>query len=76
MRTHFSHVLGVVYIPASREICKKRLTLECSVFSDFPRTIGKSLSPCFGDNTTDVMTNTNFLFPIPFPLKRLCETLR
>ena len=33
----------------------------------------KSLSPCFGDNTTDVKTNENFLFLIPFPQKRLCE---
>ena len=34
-----------------------------------------SLSPCFGDNTTDVKTNENFLFLIPFSHKCLCETL-
>ena len=35
----------------------------------------KSLSPYFGDNTTDVKTNEKFLFLIPFPHKCLCETL-
>ena len=34
-----------------------------------------SPSPCFGDNTTDVKTNEKLLFLIPFPHKRLCETL-
>ena len=33
-------VLGIVWISASREICMKHLTLECSVFSCFSRTIG------------------------------------
>ena len=33
-------VLGIVWISASREICKKHLTLECSVFSYFFRGIG------------------------------------
>ena len=32
-----------------------------------------SLSPCFGDNTTDVKTNKFFLFLIPFSHKCLCE---
>ena len=36
----------------------------------------KSLSPRFGDDNTDVKTNENFLFLIPFPHKRLCETLQ
>ena len=35
----------------------------------------KSLSPCLGDSTTDVKTNKRFLFLIPFPHKRLFETL-
>ena len=35
----------------------------------------KSLSPYFGDNTTDVKSNKNILFPIPFPPKRLRKTL-
>ena len=34
----------------------------------------KSLFPCFGDNTTDVKTNEELLFLIPFPHKRLFET--
>ena len=33
----------------------------------------KSLSPYVGENTTDVKTNENFLFLIPFPHKHLCE---
>ena len=32
-------VWGIVWFSASREICKKHLTLECSVFSYFSRTI-------------------------------------
>ena len=35
----------------------------------------KSLSPCLGDSNTDVKTNKRFLFLIPFPHKRLFETL-
>ena len=31
--------------------------------------------PMFGDNTTDVKTNENFLFLIPFSHKCLCEIL-
>ena len=36
----------------------------------------KSLFPRFGDDNTDVKTNEIFLFLIPFPDKRLCETLQ
>ena len=34
-----SHVLGSACISTSREICKKRLTLECDIFSNFCRII-------------------------------------
>ena len=37
--------------------------------------IPSSLSPCFGDITTDVKTYENFLFLIWFSHKCLCETL-
>ena len=33
-----------------------------------------SFSPCFWDNATNVKTNNELLFTIPFPLKCLCET--
>ena len=36
----FPHVLGIVWISASRKICKKPLTFEYSVFPYFSRTIG------------------------------------
>ena len=35
----------------------------------------KSLSPCFGDNTTNVKTNKKFLFLVLFPHRRSFETL-
>ena len=57
-------------------LAKYQETLDLGMFSFlilFPY-YRKSLSPCFGDNTTDVKTNKNFSFPIPFPLKCLCET--
>ena len=41
-------VLGIVWISASREICKKHLTLECSVFSYFSRTIRNHFSHVLG----------------------------
>ena len=34
----------------------------------------QSLCPCFRDNTTDVKTNENFLFLIPFPHKHRKST--
>ena len=40
MGIHFSHVLGTVWISASRKLCKKPLTLEWSVFPCFSRTVG------------------------------------
>ena len=48
MEIHFSHVLGIVCISDSREICKKHLTLECSVFSYFSRTIGNHFPHVLG----------------------------
>ena len=57
-------VLGIAWISTSREICKKHLTLECSIFSYFS----------LGDNTIDVKTSEKFLFLIPFPHKRLWKT--
>ena len=43
-------VLGIVWISASREICKKQLTLdlECFVFSYFSRTIGNHFPHVLG----------------------------
>ena len=41
-------VLEIVWISASREICKKQLTLECSVFSYFSRTIGNHFPHVLG----------------------------
>ena len=85
MSIHFSHVLRIVQVSVSREIFKKPIThnfgifvliyLEMFCFLIFFLYYRKSLSPCFGDNTTDVKTNKKFLFSIPFPLKCLCETL-
>ena len=40
MEIHFPHVLGIVWISASRKMCKKHSTLKCSVFSYFSFTIG------------------------------------
>ena len=142
MGIHFSHILGIVRINASHEICKKPIALEClcfpirfpyyenSVFPCYRICIGfyftrniithnfpvlshyshvfsfrncmdfcfsrnmeepldlgmfcflitflhywKWLSPCFGDNNADVKTNEKFFFLIPFPHRRLFETL-
>ena len=41
-------VLGIVWISASREICKKHLTLECSVFSYVSGTIGNHFAHVLG----------------------------
>ena len=41
-------VLKIIWIFASREICKKHLTLECSVFSYFSRTIENHFPYVFG----------------------------
>ena len=65
-------VLGIVWISASRKICKKHLNV---LFSHTFAVLRKSLYPYFGGNTTDMETNEKFLFLIPFPHKRLCKTL-
>ena len=41
-------VLGIVWISASCEICKKHLTLECCVFSYFSLTIGNHFPHVLG----------------------------
>ena len=74
MGIHFSHVLEIVSITASGEIVQKHLPLECSVFPYF-YILSEITFPIFGDNTTDVRTNKKKLFPIPFSLELLRETL-
>ena len=63
MRIHFSHVLGTLWISASRKICKKPWLWNIFFLILFSY-YRNSLSPCFGDNATDVET-----IPIVFSLK-------
>ena len=69
MGIHFSHVLRIVWIFASREMYKKHLTLGCSTFPYYRN----SLSAMFWGQYYSC-EDYKKLFPIPSPLKRLCET--
>ena len=45
---HFPDVLGIIWISASRKICRRSLTLEYSVFTYFSLTIGIHFSHVLG----------------------------
>ena len=49
MQIHFSHILEIVCISASRKIFEKPITLECLCFPIFFPYYGNSLFPCFGN---------------------------
>ena len=75
MDDFFLHILGIVWISKSCEIYKKPLHLEYLYFPiRFPY-YGNTFSPCFGDKATTVKMNKRLLFPLPFPIRCLCETL-
>ena len=72
--TYSSDALGIAQIFGSRGICEQPLALECLYFPILFPYYRNTFSPSFGDNTTDVKTNKQCSYPIPFPPKRLCET--
>ena len=67
MAIYFSHILGIVCVSASRAIRKKRLTLECSVFSYLSRTIGNHF-PHFSGTILLMWRLINFFFRFHFHL--------
>ena len=73
-RTKRIYFLVTVWIFAWRKICTKPLLLECPVFPYFFLTI-RIHFPRVLETILDAKTNKKFLFPIPFSLNHLCETL-
>ena len=55
MGIHFSHRLGIVWIPASHEISKKSIPLECLCFVIFFPYYGNSIYPCFGNYVLEIV---------------------
>ena len=79
MGTHFSHVLGIVWIFASSRIFKKPINLKCLCFSILFPYNGNPLFPCVG-NCMDfcfkqkIPETLNFeMFVFSHILSSLCE---
>ena len=56
MGINFSHVLGIAWISASREICMKLIASGCLRFPILFPYYGNSLFPCFGNCTVFCFT--------------------